>query len=193
MSDITFLFTDIETTGLPLRPSHSQILEVAAVFTNDEFEQLGEAFCVAIAPAEAIPAWNQWCRDQHLKSGLVADIMQKGQTLYSAAQQFTAWYDAQMKELSLEPKKVQLAGSSVHFDRSFLVQVPGICERLEKLSHRMFDISVLRTAFKIADHYDAVRLKSGSEDVAHRALDDVMYDITQAKVILEAIKKGNNK
>lgn len=188
MTDTNFLFLDIETTGLPRNPNQHHILEIGAVLTNDEFEQLGEAFSVVIASAEPIGAWDTWCRNQHVKSGLVADIFTKGIPTADAAQKFVGWWRTMLEEFKLDPKKVQVAGSSAHFDLSFLSKTPGISEVLSTLSHRMFDLSSLRTAFKVAGHYDAVRLKQTSEDVAHRGLDDVRYDIEQAKVMVAALK-----
>lgn len=188
MTDTNFLFLDIETTGLPKHPSQHHILEIGAVLTNDEFEQLGEPFSVLVASAEPIMAWDNWCRDQHVKSGLVADIYLKGVSIASASLAFVRWWREQRDAFKLEPKKVQVAGSSVHFDRSFLDKTPGIAEVLSELSHRMFDLSSLRTAFKVAGHYDVVQLKQTSEDVAHRGLDDVRYDIEQAKVMVAALK-----
>lgn len=193
MTDTNFLFLDLETTGLPTRPSQHHILEIAAVLVNDEFDQLGEQFHAVVASAEPIMAWDKWCRSQHVKSGLVNDLYLSGITIGDAAQHFGSWLRNLIKELKLEAKKIQIAGSSVHFDMSFLSQTPGIAEPLAALSHRMFDTSTLRTAFKVAGHYDAVKLKQTSEDVAHRALDDVRYDIEQARLMVSALKPGKDE
>lgn len=193
MTDINFLFLDIETTGLPRSPSQHHILEIGAILTNDEFEQLGEPFSVVVASAEPVMAWDPWCRSQHVKSGLVADIYLKGVSISDASQAFVRWWREQRTAFALDPKKVQVTGSSAHFDMGFLSKTPGIAEELSLLSHRMFDLSSLRTAFKVAGHYDAVRLKQTSEDVAHRGLDDVKYDIEQARVMVAALKPKDAK
>lgn len=190
MTDTNFLFLDIETTGLPLRPSQHHILELGAILVNDEFDQLGESFHVVVASCEPPMAWDTWCRNQHVKSGLVNDIYLMGVPITEAALAFAVWFDDLVKTYELDKKKISVAGASVHFDRSFLDQTPGIAERLAALSHRMFDTSTLRTAFKVAGHYDSVRLKQSSQDVAHRALDDVRYDIEQAKLMVSALKPG---
>ena len=189
MTDTNFLFLDIETTGLPLRPSQHHILEIGAALTNDEFEQLGEPFQAVVACAEPIMAWNYWCRNQHVKSGLVADLYLYGKSVGEVAQNFVRWWRTQAETFKLEPKKVQIAGSSAQFDVSFLSVTPGIDEVIKSLSHRMFDLSTLRTAFKIAGTFDNIRLKQSSEDVAHRALDDVQSDIEQARRILAALRE----
>lgn len=200
-----FLFVDIETTSL--KPDQHRIVEIAAVLTNSKLEVLSGDLKFASGEVRPVPDhyravitattpimwWDEWCRKQHVKSGLVNDIFLNGVDLATAVKGFFAWWGDQRTLHGIGPaelKTVQLAGSSVQFDRGFLDQIPDLQMNLGLLSHRMLDLSSIRTAFKLTGMYDKVRLKETSSDVTHRALDDVRYDIDQARKIFEVLRKA---
>jgi oligoribonuclease len=84
-----------------------------------------------------------------------------------------------------EPKRARIAGSSVHFDRSFLRKEP-YKEVHDYLSHRIFDVSVLAEA---VSRWSPVELAQGApgKRYVHNAKDDILESLAEARYYRQAV------
>ena len=157
-----YLWIDIETTGLD--PDNDRIIEIGWML-SDHTEKVGDVQSVLITPDKI--AWelmqqDLFVQEMHTKNGLIADMETFGSILPEDAE------DQILEDLDRhELGKPILAGSSVHFDRSFIRNWMPRLDR--RLSHRHMDVSAIRMFF------DSVGYHSVGEKVRptmHRALED---------------------
>lgn len=187
-----FLWIDLESTGLD--PTKCRILEWAAVICRDwqggdmsvieSYSSVIGFGCavegggfreLAAAKAEMDP----YVTAMHDKNGLMQECIDSPDTLAEAEEFLCALVDG-------EPaRSVVLAGSTVAFDRGFLVHhMPRFAGYL---SHRCFDVSTL----KMADRSWAGEKFKKAE--AHRALPDILESIAHAKEIRDRIERWSGK
>ena len=62
------LWLDLEMTGLD--PVNDRILEVAAIVTDWDFNELGSYEAVVNQPDSVLDGMDEWCTTQHGASGL---------------------------------------------------------------------------------------------------------------------------
>lgn len=170
-----YLFLDLETTGLD--PQYCPILECAAVVVDFELVALEEFEMVLhFDRAEAVCEIDPFVVDMHTNNGLWSaceHITDDIDTLVCAL-------DGAIDRYEWDDGKPILAGSTIHFDRSFLqVHAPRIVARLH---YRIHDVSTLK-----AMCVDMGRETWPKESTPHRALPDVLYSLTQARQIREEI------
>ncbi len=159
---------DAETTGLD--PHEGGILEVAVVVTDLEhlLEPTGPSLSCVL---RLEPAWpmSPFVRDMHTKNGLLGE---------SRESQLMA-LDVELALLALVPdvpdknERPILAGSSVHFDRSFLgVWMPTLAARL---SHRAIDTRSIQLFCQ------SLGMPAIPKQEKHRAMPDVLEAIDCAR------------
>ena len=158
-----YLWIDLETTGLD--PDNDRIIEVGW-FLSDNHHQLTPEQSVLITPDKV--GWELMQQDlfvqsMHTNNGLIADMETFGSILPEDAE------DQILEDLSKHhDENFILAGSSVHFDRAFIREWMPRLDR--ELSHRHFDVSVLRMFFNQLNFGFLFHDKHESK---HRALNDV--------------------
>lgn len=130
------LFLDLETTGLD--PDHHQIIEVGAILMGAGLVHEYGRLHFLINPPR--PTRMLDTIDMHRASGLY-EAVQGGTCTVYAAEESILEYLVQAERVAT--KTLEIAGFSIHFDRSFLrVHMP----RLHGwLSHRMIDVSTIRS------------------------------------------------
>lgn len=179
------LWLDIETTGL--RPEIDPMLEIAVVVTDHDLNVLDERSAI-LAPSingrrltagMMEPLMGASVKAMHTKSGL----LEKVESGADKAQVESEICDLVASHFG--SRWAMLAGSSVHFDHSFLrVQMPV----LDRLCHyRHFDVSVLQRAFEM--WAPERRVDPGSTEAVHRALDDIRWSIHVAREYRLALKE----
>lgn len=176
MKKATLLWIDLEMTGLD--PAKDKILEVAAIATDMELNQ--------IATYEAIVKVN----DELIKERMVGEFWEKNSNSRDALISQNANgkpVETVERELldfikhNFDTKNpIYLAGNSVHQDRKFIEsEMPALND---KLHYRMLDVSAWKIYFENALH------KKFAKPENHRALDDINGSIEELKWYLTFLK-----
>ena len=156
------LWIDLETTGIT--PQDDYILEVAWRITNDSLIPWSVTKSHVIRPSK--DAWVQlketpFVMDMHLESGLLTDIDRDENLVMLDDVE-----DMILSDINIVDETWMVAGSSPHFDLGFIREhMPRLAE---KLSHRIYDTSTLKTLFKSVGHIDVI-----TNDNKHRAANDI--------------------
>lgn len=163
------LWLDLEMTGL--HPVTDRILEVAAIVTDFDFNELDVYESVIYQPPEVLQTMNDWARQTHAASGLT-DRAQAGPN-----EQHVVAELADFIKRNFRGEPAILAGNSIHQDRRFIRQWWPDIEQL--LHYRMLDVS----SFKIImlNKYGIEFTKKET----HTALSDIQESIAELKLYLE--------
>lgn len=162
------LWLDLETTGLS--PFADKILEVGAVVTDQNYEVIDQFEQAIFWNDEVFENMNDWCKKTHHESGLVQACKNSGFGIYSAAEGLAAFIQKHFTD-----QKPVLHGNSVHFDKKFIdQQMPEVSKLLH---YRLVDISSVKEFLKPLN----VAVYEPEKTVAHRAIDDILGSIAEAK------------
>lgn len=175
------IWLDFETTGLD--PNEHHIIEVAAYSapfldpTNLKLILSSPVYCSEFD----LSKMSSFVRDMHSASGLLeevrgGDCMRIEWVEERLAEHVTAFLDAGEEQPTL-------AGSSIHFDRSFIVKHMPSLTRL--LSHRLYDVSAIKLE---AESLGMPRIPKA---LAHRADDDIKESIRHLQLVREWRSQGN--
>lgn len=162
------IWTDLETTDL--RPDRSSVLEIAVSIADlaTPFEVMPVYHAVlGFDPAGIV---NPYVREMHTKNGLLVECAQSAVTVADVDEALLTFVP---HEDDRDERPV-LAGSSVHFDKSFLeVHCPRVFSRL---SHVCYDVSAVKLFCR---SLGMERIPKGE---AHRAQADIIESITHARL-----------
>lgn len=170
------LWVDLEMTGLS--PLEDRILEIAAVVTDFNFNELGSYKAVVkqdAADLKRLLLANDWYAAQPEHMQIFLDQNEQG-TPESHVE--TEFCDFVKQTFGEEP--AVLAGNSIHSDRLFIRQWwPAFNAALH---YRMVDV----TSFKLIMQakYGVMYEKSNT----HRAIDDIHASIEELRFYLDYIK-----
>ncbi len=171
------VWIDCEMTGLSLE--HDALVEVAALVTDFELTVLGEGVDVVVKPpAEALDQMDDYVRDMHTASGLLAEL-DHGVTLEDAESLVLDYVGQHCAEGSRPP----LAGNSVGTDRLFLTRdLP----RLETFLHyRVIDVSSIKELAR--RWYPRAYYSAPAKEGNHRALADITESIEELRYYRAAV------
>ncbi len=171
------VWIDCEMTGLSLE--HDALVEVAALVTDFELNQLGDGVDVVITPPpEALAQMDDFVRDMHTGSGLL-DELAGGTTMEDAQQQVmdyvTTWVP--------EPRKAPLAGNTVGTDRGFLARDLPLLE--SHLHYRIIDVSSIKELSR--RWYPRAYFSAPKKSGGHRALADIRESIAELRYYRAAV------
>lgn len=173
------LWIDLEMTGLD--PVEDRIMEVAAIATDWNFEEIATYEAVVKVESELVESRmevekNFWAANPESREGLIKQNLDKGKSgkiVESGLIKFVnKYFEA--------GERVLLAGSSVHQDRRFIRSEWS--EFNQKLHYRMLDVSAWKVVFN--GKYGKKYAKRG----AHRALDDIRGSIEELEYYLKKVK-----
>jgi oligoribonuclease len=161
---------DLEMTGL--EADRHVIVEIATLITDDELVVVAEGPDLVVHATEAeLGAMDDFVREMHTGSGLLADIAASELTLADAGRQTLDFIRAHVPK----PRTVPLAGNSIGTDRRFLAA--HLPEIEEYLHYRSVDVSTVK---ELAGRWypnalAAAPVKAGG----HRALDDIRESLAE--------------
>ena len=175
MKKAKLLWVDLEMTGLD--PEKDKILEVAAIATDWQFNEIDRMTAVVKVPKKLI------------EERMVGELWEANKESYnSLVNQNENGEDTEVVEDKILDfieknfgKEVYLAGNSIHQDKRFIVKEwPRLDARLH---YRMFDVSAWKIYFE-----NALKIKFTKRE-NHRALDDIEGSIEEIKYYLGYVKK----
>jgi len=170
------LWLDLETGGLD--PERVPVIEVAATTTSIDLVELSKFHRNVGHDIDSLPM-TRWAWKQHTESGLLDEVAvayHDGETLEEV--------DKALQKFIVEntvDEPLRLAGSSVHFDRSFMAKYLPLS--LSKLHYRQFDVS----AFYEIGQWIGVDFPKQVK--AHRAMGDVQNSLAAARFFRERLVK----
>jgi len=171
------VWIDCEMTGLSLE--RDALIEVAALVTDYELNQLGDGVDLVIKPpAEALGQMDAFVRDMHTTSGLLADL-DRGITLEDAQAQVLAY----VREWVPEPRRAPLGGNTVGTDRGFLAR--DMPELEAHLHYRVIDVSSIKELSR--RWYPRAYFNAPKKSGGHRALADIRESIAELRYYREAV------
>ena len=167
---------DLEMTGLD--ENTDKILEIAALITDYDLNEIDQKHYIVYQPQEVLDRMNNWCKEQHGKSGLTA-LVPTGWELHKVEQELVAWVESHFGKKQGKEGAV-LAGNSIHNDRRFIEKhMPGFSSVLH---YRMVDVSSFKEIFR--ERYGIKYEKKNS----HRAIGDIQESIGELKQYLSFVK-----
>ncbi len=171
------VWIDCEMTGLDLRAD--ALIEVAALVTDYELNQLGEGVDLVIAPPpEALAQMDPYVRDMHTSSGLL-DALAAGTSLDQAQAAVLEYVRAWVPE----PGKAPLGGNTVATDRGFLAR--DLPELEAYLHYRIIDVSSIKELAR--RWYPRAYFNAPKKNGGHRALADIRESIAELRYYRETI------
>ena len=175
MKKAKLLWVDLEMTGLS--PVKDKILEVAAIATDFQFNEIARFEAVVKVPEELMKermVGEFWEKNHESRDALMAQN-KDGKSAKAVEDELLEFLD---KNFGTE---IYLAGNSIHQDQKFIEREwPRLNERLH---YRMLDVSAWKIYFENALNHKFVKRD------AHRALDDIEGSIEELKFYLGFIKK----
>ncbi|QGN59313.1 oligoribonuclease [Nostocoides sp. HKS02] len=164
-------------TGLSLQSD--ALIEVAALVTDFELNQLGDGVDLVIKPpAEALEQMDDFVRGMHTTSGLLEEL-DGGTTMQDAQDQVLAY----VRQWVPEPRKAPLGGNTVATDRGFLARdMPDLEAHLH---YRIIDVSSIKELSR--RWYPRAYFSAPSKSGGHRALADIRESIAELRYYREAV------
>lgn len=164
-------------TGLDL--TTDELVEVAVVITDYDLNPVDPGFSVVInADPSALENMNDFVREMHTKSGLLAEIP-NGVTLADAE------YAVLEYILRFVPngQTAPLAGNTIGTDRAFINKfMPRVDAHLH---YRSVDVSSIKELSK--RWYPRAYFNAPSKDGGHRALADILESIRELDYYRKAV------
>lgn len=171
------VWIDCEMTGLDLE--NDALIEVAALVTDFELNQLGDGVDVVIKPEPAaLEQMGDFVRDMHTKSGLLGEL-DEGVSM-EEAQALVLEY---VMQHAPEAGKAPLGGNTVSTDRGFLERdMPQLAAHLH---YRTIDVSSIKELSR--RWYPRAYFNAPAKHGGHRALADIRESIAELRYYREAV------
>ncbi|WP_462157157.1 oligoribonuclease [Pseudoalteromonas sp. GB56] len=178
VNETNLVWLDLEMTGL--EPEHDRILEIATIVTDSELNILAQGPVIAIHQSdELLDSMDEWCTNQHGKSGLTARV-KASQVSEQEAMDETIAFLQQWVPKGASP----LCGNSIGQDRRFLVRY---MRELDNYFHyRSIDVSTIK---ELARRWHPEVLTKVKKQGSHLALDDIKDSIMELQVYRTEIFK----
>lgn len=171
------VWCDLEMTGLDLEKD--TIIEIACCVSSGDMKRLMMGPNIAINHTnEVLDNMNDWCLDQHAKSGLIERCRSSRTSMREAEQTVLKF----LRRHCL-PQKAQMAGNSVHVDKAFIRR--HMPELHEFLHFRIVDVSSVN---ELCKRWFPGKLQMLPHKVrAHTAMKDLLDSFNELRFYKSAI------
>ncbi|KAL0132746.1 hypothetical protein PUN28_000466 [Cardiocondyla obscurior] len=170
-SNSHIVWIDMEMTGLDVNVHH--ILEIACIITDKKLNVVSNELNIVIHQSDTIlENMNDWCKVNHLKTGLIEESRSSKISLEEAEKMVL-----QLLKKHIPEKSCPLAGNSVYMDRFFLYKYMPLVN--EYLHYRIIDVSTIKEIARRWNVY--VHNSLPRKKLNHRALDDIKESINEMK------------
>jgi len=161
-----------------LKPDSDLIIEIATIVTDKHLEVLAEGPVIAVHQGDAVlSGMDDWNRNQHGRSGLVARVQQSTIDA-AAAERQTLEFLAAWAEAGRSP----MCGNSICQDRRFLARHMPALERF--FHYRNLDVSTLK---ELAQRWAPEIAQAFHKASTHLAMDDVRESIRELQFYREKL------
>jgi oligoribonuclease len=172
-----FVWTDIETTGRS--PVRDEILALGMIITDDKMRELARQEWVVHVPSgwKSMREMSDYVHAMHVRSGLLERVADSRLLLADVEREACEFLAEHLGAPDWPiTNRPPMAGSSVHFDRTFLVvHMPAL---LEHFSYRNLDVSSFKVlAIALVD--GARELNAARKEPAHTPLADLEGSIAE--------------
>ena len=162
------VWLDLEMTGL--EPDTDKVLEIATIVTDSELNIIAEGPEFAIhQPDEILDNMDEWCINQHGKSGLTKRCRESNISIEEAQKQ-----TIEFLQKYVPAGKSPMCGNSINQDRRFMfIHMP----ELEAFFHyRNLDVSTVK---ELAKRWRPELVSDFKKKGTHLALDDIHESIEE--------------
>lgn len=167
-----FLWIDMEMTGLDVEKE--VIIEVAAIVTDLDFNELDTYHAVVKQAQEHLDRMDAWNTEHHGASGLTA-LVPSGKESSVVEQELMA-----LSKKHFGKERPIIAGNSISQDRLFIDKY--MIKLSDLLHYRMLDVSSWKIIFN-----EKLKIKYEKKNT-HRALDDIRESISELKFYLNLMQ-----
>jgi len=172
------IWIDLEMTGL--EPETDRIIEIATIVTDKQLNILAEGPGIVIHTSdEALDAMDEWCTNQHGKSGLTQRVKDS-----KISEEAAAIKTIKFLEQYVDAGASPMCGNSICQDRRFMAKwMP----ELEAFFHyRNLDVSTLK---ELANRWAPDAIQGFEKKGSHLAMDDIKDSIAELVFYREKILK----
>jgi oligoribonuclease len=167
---LNLIWIDLEMTGLDTNKDY--IIEIATIVTDSALNILAEGPAIAIHQDDAVlNAMDDWNRNQHGKSGLLARVRASRYT-EAQAQRLTLEFLANHVPVGASP----MCGNSICQDRRFLARCMPELERY--FHYRNLDVSTVK---ELARRWFPAVHNGFTKESNHLALEDIRDSINELR------------
>lgn len=169
---LKLLWLDMEMSGLDV--TKEVPIEVAALVTDGQFNELGLYHAIIKQPQAYIDGMDEWNRKQHGGSGLI-DLIPNGKEPEHVDQEL-----ATLIRHHFGSERAILCGNSIGQDRLFIRRYMPLTEAT--LHYRMIDVTSWKVIY---NEIYGVRFKKKD---AHRALDDIRESMAELQFYMSFVQ-----
>lgn len=155
-----------------LEPETDTIIEIATLVTDAQLNILAEGPSIAVHQTDdVLDNMNEWCIEQHGKSGLTQRVRESAISMAQAEQATIAFLSEWVDE-GASP----ICGNSVSQDRRFLFKYMPSLQRF--FHYRTVDVSTIK---ELTRRWHPEALSGFTKSGAHLAMDDIKDSVAELK------------
>ena len=158
------------------------ILEIGIVITDNDLNIIDTYQAEIKNSRRVLEKMDAWCIEQHNKTGLTKRSLNSEKTIEQVTQEAVEF----LNKHDL-PKRIPMAGSSIHFDHEFIRQ--QMPELDSKFSHQHIDVTSLHNLYKVRFPEVAEKVRALKSETTHLVIDDIKDSIKIAKMYSDLMPK----